>query len=103
MIEVEGYREELALICVVDFYTGDVLINSYVQSAKRVTDWISNTIGVTAAAMDAAVKVGLALRGWQSAQQALWHYADAETVIIRHSAYHDLRVFRVVYLKIVAP
>ncbi|KAL4966367.1 ribonuclease H-like domain-containing protein [Aspergillus stella-maris] len=101
MVLVEGERTELAFLSVVDFFTGDVLINNYVKPTKRVINWSTRYSGITRTAMNAAIAAGQALDGWPGAQQALWQYADAETILIGHSLHNDLKALRIIHPKIV--
>ncbi|RDW93757.1 uncharacterized protein DSM5745_01079 [Aspergillus mulundensis] len=101
MVGVEGHQDQLAFLSAVDFFTGEVLINNYVQPTKRVIDWRTRVSGVTSAAMSAAVRSGQALFGWQAAQHALWRYADADTVLVGHSLDNDLKVLRIIHPTVV--
>ncbi|KAL4877540.1 hypothetical protein BJY04DRAFT_221910 [Aspergillus karnatakaensis] len=96
-----GYIDELAFLSAVDFFTGEVLINNFVKPTRKVTDWRSRVSGVTATAMANAVATGQALLGWASAREALWHYADTETILIGHSLKHDLNALQLIHSKIV--
>ncbi|KAL4940313.1 exonuclease-domain-containing protein [Aspergillus oleicola] len=101
MVLVVGERIELAFLSVVDFFTGEVLINNYVKPTERVINWSTRYSGITRAAMNAARAAGRALDGWAEAQQALWRYADADTVLIGHSLHNDLKALRIIHPKIV--
>jgi hypothetical protein len=101
MVQVVGGRRELALLSAVDFLTGEVLINKYVQPTAEVTNWGSEISGVTPAVMAAAVAKGQALLGWQSARQALWEYADLQTILIGHSLNFDLDVLGIFHSSVV--
>lgn len=101
MVEVMGGQDEVAFFSAVDFLTGEVLIHKYVQPTKRVVHWRTQVSGITPMAMNAAARAGQALLGWKSAQQALWKYADADTVLIGHGLNNDLKVLRIIHPKIV--
>ncbi|KAL4778012.1 ribonuclease H-like domain-containing protein [Aspergillus varians] len=101
MVAVTGGQDELAFLSAVDFFTGEVLIHSYVQPTKRVIQWRSSVSGISPTAMAAAIAAGQTLRGWRSAQQALWKYADADTVLIGHCLQYDLNVLRIIHPKVV--
>ncbi|KAL2854457.1 ribonuclease H-like domain-containing protein [Aspergillus pseudoustus] len=100
-IGASGNRDALAFLSAVDFITGEVLINNYVQPPERVKQWRSRVSGVTAAGMAAAVAARRALFGWESARQALWEFADDNTVLIGHTLNNDLRVLRIIHFKVV--
>ncbi|OJJ02276.1 hypothetical protein ASPVEDRAFT_83785 [Aspergillus versicolor CBS 583.65] len=101
MVEVMGGQDEVAFFSAVDFFTGEVLIHKYVQPTKRVVHWRTRVSGITPMAMNEATRAGQALSGWKSAQQALWKYADTNTVLIGHSLNNDLRVLRIIHPRIV--
>ncbi|KAL4929828.1 ribonuclease H-like domain-containing protein [Aspergillus undulatus] len=101
MVEVEGNRTELAFLSVIDFLTGEILIHKYVKPTKRVLNWVTRHSGITRVAMNAAIAAGQALDGWPAAQQALWRYADAGTILIGHSLHNDLKALRIIHPKIV--
>ncbi|KAF7588802.1 hypothetical protein BBP40_005195 [Aspergillus hancockii] len=101
MVEVRKWQREIALLSAVDFLTGEVLINNYVQPTAKVTNWMTKISGVTPAAMAEAVSKGQALRGWQSARQALFNYVDANTILIGHSLNNDLDVLGIYHTNIV--
>ncbi|OJJ60009.1 hypothetical protein ASPSYDRAFT_44416 [Aspergillus sydowii CBS 593.65] len=96
-----GGQDEVAFFSAVDFFTGEVLIHKYVQPTKRVVHWRTKVSGITPMAMNAAARAGQALPGWKSAQQALWKYADADTVLIGHCLNNDLKVLRIIHPRIV--
>lgn len=100
MVQVARGQRELAFISVVDFLTGEVLINNYVQPQCKVTNWKSDISGVTPSAVDAAVAGGRALRGWKNARQALWEHISSDTILVGHSLNNDLSVLGIYHSKV---
>lgn len=100
MVQVARGRRELAFISAVDFLTGEVLINSYVQPQHKVTNWKSEISGVTNSAVAAAVTSGQALRGWKAARQALWEHIDSATILVGHSLHSDLSVLGIYHSRV---
>lgn len=100
MVGVEGNASELAQLCVVDFLTGETLINKLVQPTKRVIDWRSQYSGIQPSAMRRAVKNNQALRGWKEAQLELWKYIDSNTILVGHSMQHDLKALHLIHPRI---
>jgi hypothetical protein len=92
MVQVEEGRRELAFLTAIDFLTGEVLIDNYVQPNAKVVNWDSRFSGVTPSAMNKAVRQGTALTGWQGARSRLWEFMDSETILIGHSLNNDLDV-----------
>ncbi|KAJ5441696.1 Exonuclease RNase T/DNA polymerase III [Penicillium cf. griseofulvum] len=84
MVQVEAGRRELAFLCAIDFLTGEVLIDNYVQPKTKVVNWDSRFSGVTPGAMNKAVKKG-----------------TAETVLVGHSLNNDLDVLGIIHWNIV--
>lgn len=101
MVQVEAGRRELAFLSAIDFLTGEVLIDNYVQPKSRVVNWDSRFSGVTPSAMNKAVKKGTALFGWEGARSKLWEFMDSETVLIGHSLNNDLDVLGIIHWNVV--
>ncbi|KAJ6112155.1 Exonuclease RNase T/DNA polymerase III [Penicillium sp. IBT 18751x] len=101
MVQVEGNYRELAYLTAVDFLTGEILIDNYVQPTKRVRGWNTRYSGISCAEMNRARAEGRALNGWQHARQVLWEYVDADTVLIGHALQNDLKVLGFYHSKIV--
>lgn len=101
MVQVEEGRRELAFLTAIDFLTGEVLVDNYVQPKSKVVNWDSRFSGVTPGAMNKAVKKGTALKGWEGARSRLWQFMDSETVLIGHSLNNDLDVLGIIHWNIV--
>ncbi|KUM60275.1 hypothetical protein ACN42_g6845 [Penicillium freii] len=101
MVQVEAGRRELAFLSAIDFLTGEVLIDNYVQPKSRVVNWDSRFSGVTPSAMNKAVKKGTALFGWEGARSKLWEFMDSETVLVGHSLNNDLDVLGIIHWNVV--
>ncbi|KAL4810884.1 ribonuclease H-like domain-containing protein [Aspergillus unguis] len=101
MVAVLGGQDEVAFLSAVDFFTGEILIHTYVQPTKKVIQWRSSVSGITPAAMSDAVAAGKALAGWRAAQQELWKYAGVNTILVGHCLNHDLNVLRIIHPKVV--
>ncbi|KAJ5258360.1 hypothetical protein N7524_009916 [Penicillium chrysogenum] len=61
MVTVEGNRKELAFPVVADMFTGDILINHFVNPTSIVRNWQTKYSDITYAAMKAAVKGNIAI------------------------------------------
>ena len=101
MVGLSGGRDELARLSVVDFLTGEVLMDQLVVPTERVTNWRTRYSGITRAAMESARRAGLTLNGWPVARAVLFALADADTVLVGHSLNHDLKVLRVAHSRVV--
>ncbi|RYP79374.1 hypothetical protein DL769_002998 [Monosporascus sp. CRB-8-3] len=101
MAGVQGGQSEVVSICVVDFLTGEVLVNSLVKPRLPITDWRCNISGVTPAIMSLAVANNQALDGWEGARVELCRHIGEDTVLVGQSLRFDLQALRVVHRKIV--
>lgn len=102
MVTVETGVNEIAFLSAVDFLTGEILINNYVQPSQKVINWNTRSSGLTPSIMNRAVSMDLAiLGGWDRARQMLWDFMDADTVLIGHSIQNDLNVLGMFHSRIV--
>ncbi|KAJ5288754.1 hypothetical protein N7478_001784 [Penicillium angulare] len=100
MVEVAGGRREVAFLTALDFLTGDILINHYVQPRSKVTGWNSRYSGITSRALNQAMRTGKGLH-WDEARARLCSLANNETVLIGHALNNDLDVLGIIHLNIV--
>ncbi|KAI1139411.1 ribonuclease H-like protein [Hypoxylon sp. FL0543] len=101
MVGVAGGRDELAHLCAVDLFSGEVLINTLVHPTEAVKDWRTRYSGVTPAKMAMARASGQVLNGWLAARAKLFEFADADTILVGHSLNHDLRVLHIAHKRVV--
>ncbi|GKZ77663.1 hypothetical protein AnigIFM56816_011403 [Aspergillus niger] len=101
MVQAEKGRRVIAYLAAVDFITGEVLINSYVDPQRRIFNWCTHYSGITPKAMKKAVANGDALRGWMGARRALWDFIDNDTVLIGHDIKNDLNCLGIIHPRIV--
>ncbi|KAH7007583.1 ribonuclease H-like domain-containing protein [Ilyonectria destructans] len=101
MAGVKGGGSEIVSICVVDFFTKEILVNSLVKPGEFIIQWRSDIHGVTPATMSIAVARQQALDGWKAAREELWKHANEHTVLVGQSLHNDLKALRVVHTKIV--
>ncbi|RYP83655.1 hypothetical protein DL770_005348 [Monosporascus sp. CRB-9-2] len=101
MASIQGGQSEAVSICVIDFLTGEVLVNSLVKPRMPIIDWRCNISGVTPAIMSLAVAHNQALDGWEGARVELFRHIDEDTVLVGQSLNCDLQALRVVHGKIV--
>ncbi|OTB03197.1 hypothetical protein M426DRAFT_12784 [Hypoxylon sp. CI-4A] len=101
MVGVAGGKDELAQICAVDLFTGEVLIDALVAPTQPVRNWRTKYSGVTAALMSEAKVSGRALKGWPAARAKIFEFADANTILIGHALNNDLRVLHIAHERVV--
>jgi DNA polymerase III epsilon subunit-like protein len=97
----DGLKKELISLCIVDYSTGEVLINNVARPSDRNVEWRTGYSDVTATNMGDAVEKGTALNGWREARSKLWELIDSETVLVGHNLKNDLDVLRMIHTKII--
>ncbi|XRM42605.1 hypothetical protein ABZX51_005814 [Aspergillus tubingensis] len=101
MVQAEKGRRVIAYLAAVDFLTGEILVDSYVDPQRKIFNWCTRYSGITFRAMKKAKANGDALRGWMGARRALWDYIDSDTVLIGHDIKNDLNCLGMIHSKIV--
>ncbi|KAG4261754.1 hypothetical protein FPRO03_11223 [Fusarium proliferatum] len=100
MAGVRSGASEVISICVIDFFTGEVLVNSLVKPHEPIIDWRTKIHGIRPATLAIAVSQGQVLRGWQAAREELFKHINTETIIVGQSLQQDLKRLRVSHEKI---
>ncbi|KAH6970145.1 ribonuclease H-like domain-containing protein [Fusarium avenaceum] len=100
MAGVQGGASELVSICVVDFFSGEILLNSLVKPRQPIIDWRTEIHGIGPANMSVAVASKEALDGWETAREEVLNLVNADTVIVGQSLHHDLKVLRIVHARV---
>ncbi|KAJ6114521.1 hypothetical protein N7486_000299 [Penicillium sp. IBT 16267x] len=100
MVSLSRGRMELAFLTAIDFLTGEILINHYVQPRGEVVNWNTQYSGVTRQAMTEAMCSGKGLQ-WEEARDRLRSFADSDTVLVGHALFNDLNVLHFTHLRIV--
>lgn len=91
MVGVQGGGSELAQLCVINFNTRKVLINTLVEPYRSVVDWRTRFSGINSTDMALAKTSHLTLRGWAEARSELFKHIDHATVLVGHALQHDLK------------
>jgi len=94
-------RSELVLLCAVDFFTAEVLVNSLVRPSLPIKDWRTQYSGVSEAWMREAVNSGDFIDGWQNARAALFAFIDKNTILMGHSIHNDLDQLRLIHDRVI--
>ncbi|KAF5552596.1 RNA exonuclease 3 [Fusarium mexicanum] len=100
MAGVKNGESEIISICVIDFFTGEILINSLVKPHEPIIDWRTNIHGIRPATLAIAASQGQVLRGWEAARQELLKHINTETAMASntHDAMEDAMAAREVAL-----
>jgi DNA polymerase III epsilon subunit-like protein len=97
----ESSVSEVARISAIDYLTGEVLIDTFVQPTQPVVDWRTKWSGITEEAMNEAIAEGKALNGWPEARASLFKHIDANTVLVGQSLQHDLTALGIQHHQVV--
>lgn len=87
----------LIRISLVDFFTGESLIDQLVQPTCEMLHYNTKYSGVTFADMRIASRSGQTIRGTDAAREKLLRYVDANTFIVMHGGDNDLRSLRLIH------
>ncbi|KAK2669425.1 Exonuclease, RNase T/DNA polymerase III [Fusarium oxysporum f. sp. vasinfectum] len=100
MAGVVNGESEIISICAIDFFTGEVLINSLVKPHEPIIDWRTNIHGIRPATLAIAASQGQILYGWEAARKELLKHINTETAMVGQSLQQDLKRLRVSHEKI---
>ncbi|KAF4502577.1 RNA exonuclease 3 [Fusarium agapanthi] len=100
MAGVRNGESEIISICVIDFFTGELLINSLVKPHEPIIDWRTNIHGIRPATLAIAASQGQVLRGWEAAREELLKHINTETAMVGQSLQQDLKRLRLSHGKI---
>ncbi|KAL4767669.1 hypothetical protein BDW60DRAFT_199478 [Aspergillus nidulans var. acristatus] len=94
---------EVVRLAAVDFLSGEVLVNIFVEPAakQRVISWRTRVSGVSKTLLSEMKKRGQTVQGWKAARDLLWMFVDKQTILIGHSLHYDLAVLGMVHQRIV--
>ncbi|KAI5849457.1 hypothetical protein DFP73DRAFT_540645 [Morchella snyderi] len=92
---------ELIQLSVVDYFTGESLIDMLVRPKVQLRSFNTQYSGVTREMMAQAIASGEYLDGVEGARNELWKWIDSTTILIGHSLHCDLRELRLAHPLIV--
>lgn len=92
---------ELIRLTVIDYFTGDRLIDSLVWPSVKMKHYNTRYSGVSAGAMNQARRRGECIRGRDEARRQLLKFVSPETIIITHGGCNDLTALRWIHDKVV--
>jgi len=103
-------RNEVVQMSLVDFLTGEVLMNNrFVWPEESVTDWRTRIHGINEASFDKAYEEEshyfgrdrprdrVIWSGWREARKALWKFVDDDTILIGHALHGDLHALQMMH------
>jgi hypothetical protein len=101
IISTTHNKNEPVSLTVIDYLTGEILIESLTKPEHRVVHWRSHITGITAKKMDSAEASELVLFACEVCRAELWKYIDSDTILVWQSLQNDLKALRVTYTTIV--
>src|SRR5699024_2278656 len=102
-MRVSVYGEpELVRISLVDFFTGEILIDSLVYPRVRLLHLNTRYSGVTRAMLEGARQRNQCIRGGRDgAREQVWRYVGQETIVVVHGGSSDFLALRWKHYRII--
>ncbi|QYS95439.1 C2H2-type domain-containing protein [Trichoderma simmonsii] len=100
MAETTDGSDELVSLYVMDFLTGETLIDSLVLPSRPIADWRAKIHGINATIMSEAAAHQNALRGWAAAREELWKHVDESTILVGQSILFDFEALRLIHMRV---
>lgn len=92
---------ELIRVTVVDYFSGAILIDNYVEPDVPMLHLNTKYSGVTWADIRNARQQGTILQGKAHSRHALWNYVGPDTLIIGHAVINDIRALKWIHTAVV--
>jgi RNA exonuclease 1 len=92
---------ELIRLSVIDYFTGEPLIDSLVYPDIVMQHFNTRWSGVTRGDMERARRQGECIMGRDAARRALFTYVGTSTIVVGHSAQNDLSALRWIHHRVV--
>ena len=92
---------ELIRVTMVDFFSGEVLIDNLICPSVPMSHYNTKWSGVTRSAMEKAKSQATCIFGRDNARRAVWNFVGPSTIVVAHSGNNDLGSLRWIHLKIV--
>lgn len=92
---------EVIRLTAVDYFTSEILVNSLVYPDKPMGNYHTRFSGVSRSQMERARSKGKCLLGRKAARDEIWKFVDPTTILVGHSANHDLSAMRWIHLNVV--
>lgn len=88
-------NSELIRLTVIEYFSATILLDTLVYPEVPMAHYNTRYSGVSAAAMDNALRAGTCLVGGPAAARAaVWRWVNADTVVVGHDVRNDLAAMR---------
>ncbi|KAJ4293439.1 hypothetical protein N0V90_008722 [Kalmusia sp. IMI 367209] len=85
---------ELIRVTLIDYFSGDILVNHLVEPTVPMKHLNTRFSGVTFKQIREAKRRGVCLKGAHAARRAMWTYVGPKTVVVGHGLQNDLRALK---------
>lgn len=92
---------ELIKITMIDYFTGDILLDNIVEPDVQLRHLNTRYSGVTWHDMRTAQRNRTSLKATTGAREALWRYVGDQTIVIGHGVSSDLRAMKWIHDNVV--
>ncbi|KAL2177279.1 ribonuclease H-like domain-containing protein, partial [Thermothelomyces heterothallicus CBS 202.75] len=92
---------ELIRLTLLDYFSGETLIDSLVYPDIPMKHFNTRWSGITRADMEASRRKRQCIRGRDAARRAVFQFVGHSTVVVGHSAQHDLSALRWIHHRVV--
>lgn len=92
-----GLKLELIQVCVIDFFSGRILLCSVVEPPTPLLHLNTKYSGVTASFFAGAVREGDVISSRRDVREKIWEYVDDQTVIVGHDLRNDFEKLRIIH------
>lgn len=97
----ESGDTELIKVTLIDYFTGEILVNNIVEPDVPLRHLNTKYSGVTWGDMREAQRKRTTLKATTGARNAVWRFAGAQTIVIGHGVHNDLRSMKWIHEHIV--
>lgn len=88
-------------LSVVDFFSGEVLVDNLISPSKPVASWQEKFSGINARRMEEEERAGRAFAGLGAARAAMFRFVGNNTIIVGHSAQCDLEALGISHDRVI--
>jgi RNA exonuclease 1 len=92
---------ELIRLTVIDYFSGETLIDSLVFPDVKIKDFSTRWSGVTRAKMWRSFRENKCIMGRDAARRAVFQYVGPSTIVVGHEAHCDLSSLRWIHPRVV--
>jgi RNA exonuclease 1 len=97
----ESGDTELIRVTLIDYFTGEILVNNIVEPDVPLRHLNTKYSGVTWGHMREAQRKRTSLKATPGARNAIWRYVGAQTIVVGHGVSNDLRSMKWIHEHVV--